>query len=1324
MRAMTKGTVTMRKSNRRGKGLLGRLGALAAFVLGASMLLAGPASAATVELHKYNGVYPAGSFDGTGSNGAPAPFPSGLNDMSIFQETGQVFVGNSSADRIYKFDAAGAPQPFANLAPATAISQTLNNFGDVIVDNSAAATKGRIYGFPESGPVRAYDPSGSPAANFPISVGGACGGDVAPDGSLWIASYNQAQAIQFNSTTGAATGQSFSTPSPCDLAIDSQGNFYAVRESSAIVRKYDSSGVLQGIFANESGSGEPEVAVDLSNDDVYVDYRTYIAHYTKTGTLISKFGQAEGGYPGLQSSRGIAVRASNHVVYAMNEKNGTPRVDTFVPTGPIVIPDATTNPAISVTRNSAVLNGVLNPDSVATTDCKFEWGTTTAYSGGSVACAEGNVFTGSSNVPVTAPLGGLTSSTVYHFRLSVMNANGTAHGLDQTFTTEGAVKSLQTLSASSVGLDSATLNGSFDRDGSPTNFYFEYGTTTSYGATTAVPPGPLAGSDSVSASVSGLDHGATYHFRLVATNSFGTTVGLDESFYTSSAPSVSDDLFVSDVNTDAALVHLTTKPNGEATTYHIEYGTEGDCAVSACESTEERALGEGIADLDSTFQLIGLESGVTYHYRVVAHNTKGDGTNSVDHHFATFARPVFESDCPNLLARQQTGAALLLDCRAYELVSAANAGGYDVESNLIPGQAPLTAYPRAQGRLLYSLHAGVIPGVAGNPTNNGVDPYVATRGLDGWSTAYVGIPADAPSAAPFASTLLAADSALDTFAFGGPDICSPCFGNGAVGVPIHMPDGSLQQGMAGQSDPGAAAEADGLIARPLSADGSHLVFGSLLEYQPDGNDNTGDVSIYDRNLKTGITQVVSKTPAGANLPCLQGAGACHSPGDTAGISELDISEQGDRIVVGQLVSTDAAGNHYYHLYMHLGTDPHTIDLTPGAADGVLFDGMTSDGAKVFYTTKDQLISPDDGDSSADIYEADVDSGGALTLRLVSTLGNGEPSNDDSCTPPGDPDSWNGVAGNGHCDAVAVAGGGGVASGDGTLFFFSPEVLDTSDPQHQPVQDQANFYVSTPSAAPQFVATVDSSIGKPGPPPLPAPYVPIDNPAVVHGVHQAGIHSYGDFQVTPSGRYAVFSTAQQPTDQATKGHFQIYRYDAQADQLECASCSPTEAAATGDASLTPQGLNLSDDGRVFFTSPDQLALRDTDGKLDAYEWNGTDTQLISTGASESDSGMVTVSADGVDAFFFTRQALVPSDLNGNAMKIYDARAEGGFPANPPRPPCAASDECHGPGTVAAPPPPINTVTGSGAQSGSRNKRKHHHRKKHRHRKHRHTTRRHG
>ncbi len=73
-----------------------------------------------------------------------------------------------------------------------------------------------------------------------------------------------------------------------------------------------------------------------------------------------------------------------------------------------------------------------------------------------------------------------------------------------------------------------------------------------------------------------------------------------------------------------------------------------------------------------------------------------------------------------------------------------------------------------------------------------------------------------------------------------------------------------------------------------------------------------------------------------------------------GIGELDISADGSRVVFGQLVSTDAQGNHYWHLYMNVGGSDHSIDLTPGTTAGVLYDGMTDDGTKVYFTTTDPL----------------------------------------------------------------------------------------------------------------------------------------------------------------------------------------------------------------------------------------------------------------------------------------------------------------------------------------------------------------------------------
>ncbi len=174
-----------------------------------------------------------------------------------------------------------------------------------------------------------------------------------------------------------------------------------------------------------------------------------------------------------------------------------------------------------------------------------------------------------------------------------------------------------------------------------------------------------------------------------------------------------------------------------------------------------------------------------------------------------------------------------------------------------------------------------------------------------------------------------------------------------------------------------------------------------------------------------------------------------------------------------------------------------------------------------------------------------------------------------------------------------------------------------------------------------------------------PYAAIESPTVLHAAGQVETRDTSDFQISADGRYAVFPTRLELSEYENRGHSEIYRYDAEQDQLDCVSCTPSGAITTTDTLLASNGLNLTDDGRVFFTSSEPLVLRDTNAKKDAYQWSDGRTQLISTGASASDSGLLTVSADGTDAFFFTRQVLVPADQNGGRMKIYDARSGGGF-----------------------------------------------------------------
>jgi hypothetical protein len=189
----------------------------------------------------------------------------------------------------------------------------------------------------------------------------------------------------------------------------------------------------------------------------------------------------------------------------------------------------------------------------------------------------------------------------------------------------------------------------------------------------------------------------------------------------------------------------------------------------------------------------------------------------------------------------------------------------------------------------------------------------------------------------------------------------------------------------------------------------------------------------------------------------------------------------------------------------------------------------------------------------------------------------------------------------------------------------------------------------------------------------------------------------DLQVTPDGAFAVFGSSSSLTDFHQFGHSALFRYARGADQLDCVSCPMTGAGLVTNTFLSQYGLNLTDDGRVFYTTAEQLVLRDTAGKLDVYEWNEGQIELISTGISPNDSGLVTASASGVDVFFATRESLSPDDRNGGTLKIYDAREDGGFYAPPSPVPCQASDECHGRGTVAAPPPPIGSFRGTGGNS---------------------------
>jgi len=193
-------------------------------------------------------------------------------------------------------------------------------------------------------------------------------------------------------------------------------------------------------------------------------------------------------------------------------------------------PAATTKAATSVTSTSAKLNGTVNP-SGQTTTWYFDYGTSTAYG---LKTPVTTINGGTRNVNVSAGVTGLGAG-IYHFRLVATNGSGTAYGSDLSFGSAGPPV-VQTGSAQGASTTGVTLTGSVNPGGGATNWYFEYGATTTYGTKT---PAKSAGSGTsptgVSAAIGNLAAGTTYHYRLVATNSGGTSYGSDVTFTTVAA---------------------------------------------------------------------------------------------------------------------------------------------------------------------------------------------------------------------------------------------------------------------------------------------------------------------------------------------------------------------------------------------------------------------------------------------------------------------------------------------------------------------------------------------------------------------------------------------------------------------------------------------------------------------------------------------------------------------------------------------------------------------------------------------------------------------
>ena len=116
-----------------------------------------------------------------------------------------------------------------------------------------------------------------------------------------------------------------------------------------------------------------------------------------------------------------------------------------------------------------------------------------------------------------------------------------------------------------------------------------------------------------------LESSTTYHYRLVATYSNRTVASDDAQFTTQALPPVVASQPATAITTTTAVANGTVDPRGAATTYSFQYGTTTDYGLS----TGAADAGAGRGEVAVSAQLVGLEPGTTYHFRLVATNAGG-----------------------------------------------------------------------------------------------------------------------------------------------------------------------------------------------------------------------------------------------------------------------------------------------------------------------------------------------------------------------------------------------------------------------------------------------------------------------------------------------------------------------------------------------------------------------------------------------------------------------------------------------------------------------------------------------------------------------------
>lgn len=436
-----------------------------------------------------------------------------LSGTAVNPVTGNVYVVNAATQEIQTYTPAG------ELVSEFSVAGSANLFEEFTAVQIATDAAGNVY-LPNApnNEVQEFDPEGKLLATFagtgPAALNAPTGVAVDAAGNVYVSDSGNGRVEEFSSG-GAfvmALGTGVDQTTNGSICTAASGDLCGPGSDGPQALALDGDGDL---FVGENGGGGFHVAI-----------------YASTGNQLGDFGLGTIGSSEFGTIDTLAVGPGGFVYVA---DGGNSLIEVYAPQSKPTLRGASTS---VVRQSTATLNASIVPNHAATT-YHFEYGTTASY-GTSIPVPDGAIGDGGlsdETVNVGQELDGLQPATTYHYRVVAGNAVGQTIGPDQTFTTPAPRPPLlSTDQAAEVRQNSATLLGTIDAMGSETTYEFDFGVDTGYGTRIFGDAGAVPEAQTFVAALQGLMPGTTYHYRILATNAFGTTYGADQTFTTASYP--------------------------------------------------------------------------------------------------------------------------------------------------------------------------------------------------------------------------------------------------------------------------------------------------------------------------------------------------------------------------------------------------------------------------------------------------------------------------------------------------------------------------------------------------------------------------------------------------------------------------------------------------------------------------------------------------------------------------------------------------------------------------------------------------------------------